>query len=864
MPYSDNLYSALDEEADIEPIGVGETSTQDGDQGLGVTPQHAWLDSNTGSADAHADHDVGDGEDPHLLSPTDGYFGTASGPSPGTVVPASSNVPHVPNVLVEDPSLQRSTAEGKAREAEQERLRNGRRVSNSDDGDTSAYHPSHAAAASRNGASSTYTMTPTQQRVAPSSQLGATYYAPSSSSRIPPAATPSSYTTYSTPASSTYHGEPFSFLPREAPPAYTPSPTSPSNPQHSGGYSTFPYGRDATVNMGRPEETQGLLAHQPESMRDRNSGDLDELALTWRGRMRRARQHVNWGNCKIVLIMLVLLFVTAGFLASLVTGTTGSTGRHSPQVDRPDTEPGEPNMSYPEVDGDFSWDPVFFCKDAQIHRHVQMYDADFGTNKQLVLVERTTDDDGRRGWGEVHVQGAVIFRRAGPDTPKSAVTVETTITDERLQVHLSWDADRGSLNIIVPHRVEWSQDRPRACVNIKVTVWVPEASDLLRLDTDVVHLDIKLLDNLSLSVGDEGTKLSSTVGAITSASTGSTARDDKLIDVASPPPPSFLFRSRIIDVRTTAAPITGIWPLYDYLGLQSTSGNIRVAVSPQDADASDNPPKPAILYVKSLSGNVDLREPIHAAEATFRIAQSFSVAEDRRRAEGKVEAYLPPGREYRVDVHTTSGDITAAAAFSSSAGFRSTSGTVSVELLPVLDVALLGGESGGAREVELSTASTSGATDVRVLEPLWVGTTTTTDGLGVVLQGGSMGRGRRGYVGLGVPPTARSPFALGTGGDWGSGKEKVNPLRCLYSTHTSTSADIKLRYPASWEGDVSLSSLTGALQVDGEGVKIIKAGSDWPGVNKNVLARKGEKGEGGRAVGKSTSGDVDFLVGEKK
>jgi hypothetical protein len=319
MPYSDNLYSALDEELYIEAIG--EASTQDGNQRLSVTPQHTWLDANTGTVDdTLADHDAGDGEDPHLFSPTDGYFGSASGTSSGTVVPASSNVPHVPNVLVEDPSLQRSTAEGKAREAEQERLRNGRGDSISDDGDTSAYHPSHVAAASRNGAASTYTMTPPQQSVAPSPQSGATYYAPSSSSRIPPAATPSSYTTYSTRGSFAYHGERFPFLPREAPPAYTPSPTSPSNPQHfGGGYSTFPRGQDATVDMGRPEETQGLLAHQPESMRDRNPEGVDGLALRWRGR--RVRQYANWGCCKIVLAL--VLFLTAiGFLRIVVTGTT--------------------------------------------------------------------------------------------------------------------------------------------------------------------------------------------------------------------------------------------------------------------------------------------------------------------------------------------------------------------------------------------------------------------------------------------------------------------------------------------------------------------------------------------------------------
>lgn len=318
MPYSDNMYSTLDEE-DFEPIG--ETSTQDGYQGSSRAPQDAWLNTNTTATGGHAEHHAGDGEDPHFFSPTDGYFGTATSSSTGTVVPVSSQVPHVPNVLVDDPSLQRSGSEGKAKEAEQERLGNAQGDSGLDDGYTSVY-PSHAAAASRNGGSTGYTTTPTHQSSAPSSQSGATYYTPSSSTHIHSVASPRSYTTYST-RRSVHRGEHHHFPPSEAPPAYTPSPTSPSDTQRFGDYRTFSQARDATVNMGHPEEGQGLLA-QPESMRDHNSDGLEEETATWRGRMSRARRHANWGCCKIVLIALVLLFLTSGFLTSVISGTRGN------------------------------------------------------------------------------------------------------------------------------------------------------------------------------------------------------------------------------------------------------------------------------------------------------------------------------------------------------------------------------------------------------------------------------------------------------------------------------------------------------------------------------------------------------------
>ncbi|KAK4118702.1 hypothetical protein N657DRAFT_583122 [Parathielavia appendiculata] len=856
MPYSDNLYSMLDDESDIEP-NEG-TSNQHGSYEHGVTSQHPAFDSNTVSTAAtHAVYDAGDdvdAEDPQLFSPTDGYFGAAAGTSSGTVVPASSNVPHVPNVLVEDPSLERSAAEGKAREAEQERRRNDQGLPDSNDGDTPTV-PSLAAGASRNGPTSAYQVPPSSQSATPSSaSVAATYYAPSSSSRRPSAATPTSYTAYS--QRSAYHGERFPFVPREAPPAYTPSPISPINSHGfdsaSSNYRTFSQATHTVVNMGRPEETQGLLSHQPESMRDHNSDGLDEETPSWRGRIRKARRRLGGAKYKMMLSALLLLLVTAGFVTGLVSATRAKTGRHSPATDEPQTNPDQPKMSYPDVDGDFSWDTGMFCKDAQIPRHIQTYHVDFGADKQLKVVEKTSDDEGRRGWGEVHTQGTVVLRRAGTGTPNSAVTLEVTVTDERLPVYSSWDADSGSLKIIVPHRVEWSPDRPKACVNVKATVWVPENAALKLLNVDAVHLDIKLLDNLSLSVV-EGTKLGSTVGAITAASTGTSVRDNQLIDIGAPA--SFTFNSRIIDVKTTAAPIIGTWPLYDYLGLQSTAGNIKVGIDPKPADPDT--PKPAILYLKSLSGHVTFREPIHTAEATFRIAQALPRPNDRRQAELRAASVLPP-RDYRVDVHTTSGDIIGAAAWSSSAGFKSTSGTISVDLLPVLDSSLAG--SGDAREVALSTASTSGATDVSVLEPMWVDAA-------AILGGGNSGEeggARGGYVALKTTlPSSTSSFAVSPSFRE-VGDERRTPLRCLHTAHTSTSANIKVVLPGSWEGDIGLSSLTGLLQVDGEGVKLIKAGSDWPGVNKQLLARKGEQGNGGKTTAKSTSGDVSVSVGKKE
>jgi hypothetical protein len=475
-------------------------------------------------------------------------------------------------------------------------------------------------------------------------------------------------------------------------------------------------------------------------------------------------------------------------------------------------------MSYPEIDDGFNWGAASTCMDSQIARPIQTFDLSFGGDKPLTLVERTTDDDGRRGWSEVHVQGVVIFRRAGSGTPNSAVTVEIVANDDSLPVDTLWDAEGQTLKIIVPHRFDWSQSHVRPCVNVKATVWVPEDGKLDILRVDAQHLDIKLLDNLSLSISQR-TKLVSTVGTIIAASTGTDARDDKIIDLGTPD--SFHFHSRIIEVKTTSASIKGSWPLYDYLGLQSTSGNIKVCIEPKDANPDTS--APAILYIKSTSGDVKFREPIHAAEHAFNVAQALSEPE-KHQAELKAETLLPP-RDYRVDVHTTSGDITGAAAFSSSAGFKSTSGTISLDLLPVLDSSLV---EDGSRDVALQTTTTSGSTGITVLDPLWVN----RDSPSI-------------YVAL---KTADSKDPM---------------LRCLYSSHSTTSGNIRLRYPASWEGDIALSSLSGGVKAGGDGVRLIKVGSGWPGLNKSLLARKGEEGVGGKVLGKSTSGAIDVWVGDK-
>ncbi|KAK3314897.1 hypothetical protein B0H66DRAFT_325349 [Apodospora peruviana] len=908
MPYSDNLYSMVDSDDDSD------------------VEQHGH-DLNQVPATLYTGGDENNDED--ILSPTDGYFRAAPEtsapwqssseyvPPPVPVPPAVSSSSstssfshtHVPNVWVQDPSLEPgSTANSKAREADEERRVNvanqyqHHHLNNNDDDDDDAYDPpfrgSHSASASR----SHYPSSSHHRHRGSSASAGsgsgrqdayAAYYQPSS----PPTAlynpstnVASSYTSYV--PQQQQRAVPYFTPPRdEAPPAYSPSPTSPTNSgEQSRNYSTFSSSTNhdsvaaaAAANMGAPgagqEETQGLLgiSREPESM----GAHPEEGEVTlpeWRERMRRRLPYLNWRCGRGLVLTLVLLLITVGFLTSI-----GGGNQKKPLPDNPIKEPatGDPTNppmdnkppsypEYPDLDnGSFRWGSGRSCKADKIARPTEQFAVSFSAGNQLGIMENISRDDRHSDGRNVQVQGEVVFRRSEPGSPDSVIVLDVIVDDERIRVDVSWNAAAQFLVATVPADVPWGDEAStnNPCVAIHATVWVPGDANLDRLEVETVRLDVKLFDNLSLSVAKE-TKLVSTVGKIVSASTGDNARDDSIFDLGAPD--SFKFRSRIIEAKTTSAPIKGSWPLFDYLGLMSTSGNIKVCIEPKEADK--DVPAPATLYIKSLSGNVEFREPVYAAQEAFAVTQALLATDVMMEMDLRAETVLPP-RDYRVDVHTTSGNINGVVAFSAAAGFKSTSGTIRVDLLPVLDTSLTSGDDSASF---LRTGGTSGNAFVNVLAPLWVDSVKGSYVLpGVVPMPGP---------GLPEPPTKiptekigdRDPYSwLGdflTGGDGSDKVTKPEPevrrsvsapaLRVLDTQHTTTSGDAKFRFASVWEGDLSLSSVSGKLRVEGKGVKIIKAGKDWPGWNEHLLARKGDEG-GSMFTAKTTSGDVSVIIGEE-
>lgn len=281
----------------------------------------------------------------------------------------------------------------------------------------------------------------------------------------------------------------------------------------------------------------------------------------------------------------------------------------------------------------------------------------------------------------------------------------------------------------------------------------------------VMHLDVLLMDNLSLHVLDY-TRLSSVTGRVSAGISDSSNYTAGLRDEAVLAPPDFTFvpardtyhfDSRVIEVTTTTGNIDGNWPLYDMLGLHSTSGEVRVSVTPQDELKSN--PKPAILSLSTVSGDIGVVEPIFKQEKI-------------------------PLRDYLVDIKSTSGGIHGTLAFGEGIGLKSTASDIALDLLPVMNMTKIS----TSRPAQMETVTTSGTTAIRILEPLWFSENQSSDAV-----------------------------ALGPG-----------PLNCLEAVHKSVSGSVGLHYPQSWEGELNAETTSGSLHVKGKDVKIVKYPS-WPG-----------------------------------
>lgn len=515
-------------------------------------------------------------------------------------------------------------------------------------------------------------------------------------------------------------------------------------------------------------------------------------------------------------------------------------------------------LAYPPYDGEMPWAESDLCATPEIKYPVQTFKVEFSDSRNVSFfqdVKKNNPSGGR----DVRVSGEVVIRRAGNGTPGPGITLESVANDDQIALDLDWDEAEQRLYVLSPLAIPWTSNSGESpCLQIRSTIWVPPGSVLDSLNVESVHLGVKLLDNLSIQLNNFA-RLASTIGTVVAATDGE--KDPKQVMLEGPPK-SFSLNSRYIEVKTLSNAIAGSWPLYDYLGLETVAGSIKAGVVPKEA--LKDKPRPAILYVHSTSGPIELHEPVEAAAAALAMeAQGTAV--------GATAQDIIPPRQYGVDLYTMSGTVKGSVAFGHSCKVHTTSGNIDLTLLPVYDKSQIQ-SSGGDSSSYLQTSTTSGTTVVNVMDALWKD-----------VQTGS-------YVAPPAPPPpAAAAAAAAPGGtedfapigaedpySFLGDEEEETPaadppaapeeqpaaaasspaIRVLSSRHTTTSAAIRLSYPATWEGGIDADSLTGKIAITGKGVQVIRRDDEFPGFKEHVVARKGEDGVGGNVKCHTTSGAI--------
>src|SRR3569833_3278182 len=244
------------------------------------------------------------------------------------------------------------------------------------------------------------------------------------------------------------------------------------------------------------------------------------------------------------------------------------------------TRPIEPApRDYPAFDGSLKLDDV--CKDVEHKYPRQQFPVSFSPGRSLSVRQKLDRDDTGSGHRNVRVSGDVVLRRQiGSEGP--SIVIDMMSNDESISVGVEFEEGSQALTITTARSIPWenlNSARNLPCLIIRATIRVPENATHKNLDIGNVHLGVKLLDNLSISVADL-VILASVIGKIVAATNGQEENEKLIRDGA---PSYFALSSRSIEVSTTSASIRGSWPLYDQLRLASMSGTITAGVEPKKA-----------------------------------------------------------------------------------------------------------------------------------------------------------------------------------------------------------------------------------------------------------------------------------------
>lgn len=205
-----------------------------------------------------------------------------------------------------------------------------------------------------------------------------------------------------------------------------------------------------------------------------------------------------------------------------------------------------------------------------------------------------------------------------------------------------------------------------------------------------------------------------------------------------------------------------------------------------------------LLSIHTDSGSIDITiDPKEASKESVKPAV-LRLTSNSGSVRAVTSTVTVPKRDYRADVYTSSGSIDVALLHGLRTSLRSINGRITADLYPFGD---------NNTRTDIESHCTSGSTDVTLHSSL-------------------------------SHPSA--------------------PLKKLFAYYGSTSGSLDLKYPAQWEGIVVGTTLSGGINIDWPGLRIVKDGK------KGWLKRKvvGIKGNGeGKLMFSDSSGRVT-LSGE--
>ena len=463
----------------------------------------------------------------------------------------------------------------------------------------------------------------------------------------------------------------------------------------------------------------------------------------------------------------------------------------------------------------------------------------------------THENDSRSRKLKVRTSGEIRIRRLPASSnygSRGVVLIDTYVSDDSLEVSTTWVETLRTMKVSVPSSA--SVGTYNNCISLEITIWLPEDALFPELVVAATVLNLRVVDGVQFKVTGE-TKFASVSG-----------------DVYFPdysvnneiPPTTYPLDTRHITVETVSGNIKGIYPLFDLLKLSSQSGDIQAGVYPQPVLPSQ--PAPANLEISTSSGKIQIGLPV------------------------QVPRYSPPARDYVTHVSSISGNILGSYFLGSIGSLKSTSGDITIMVLPVVPFSPSTDPDDGPK-TRFETWSISGTHDLDILEPVFIALAPSEIASSPYLPKPPNAPNDPTPVRKPSPHHSQEPYIPVAGDDpyrVSLPSEETDDVilhdvtpakmakrrravakqwRTLTASHKTSSAEIKLRYPVAWEGTVAESTISGDTKTVGKDLKLISYNKGWP--YKELIAGKGvsKRGEGSSVSMDSISGSLIFAVGEE-